>query len=349
MKRTTTWGLALVCLVVSGLVIGCDDKSTEPTGPGATTQPAGGATTQPAGGGGAGTIKKRGTIGLSVLTLSNPFFQEIADAMTAEAAKYGFDVVVRSGDQNPAKQHNQVKSFISSGCVAIVLTPCDSGGVGEAIREANRAGIPVFTADIASIAKNAEVVSHIATDNYGGGKLAARAIVEALKIRGDARGEIAIIDYDEVESVKQRTDGFLVQLAEENKADDVDLTVVARVPGQGDRLKGLDAMNSILSSNPNVKAVFAINDPSALGAVAALETAGNKQIVIVGFDGQIDGKQAIKAGKIYADPIQFPKKIAKMTVEAIVNYSKGDEVEKQYLIDTKLYRKDDADKDPDLK
>jgi len=346
MKRTTTaWGLALMCLVVCGMAIGCnDDKPT-------TTQPAGGggrATTQPAGGG-AGTTKKRGTIGISVLTLTNPFFQEIADSVTAEANKLGFDVVVVSGDQNPAKQHNQVKDFITSGCVAIILTPCDSGGVGEAIREANRAGIPVFTADIASIAKDAKVESHIATDNYGGGKMAAQAIVEALRAKGDARGEIAIIDYDEVESVKQRTDGFIVQLAELNKAADVDLTIVARVPGQGDRLKGLDAMNSILSSNPNVKAVFAINDPCALGAVAALETVGNKSIVIVGFDGQIDGKRAIKAGKIYADPIQFPVEIGKKTVEAFVKFSMGDEVKKQYLIPTALYRQADAEKDPALK
>lgn len=349
MKRTTTWGLALVCLAVSGLVIGCEDKPAGPAGPGATTQPAGGggATTQPAGGG--GTVKKRGTIGLSVLTLSNPFFQEIADALEAEVAKSGYDVILVSGDNDASKQRTQVQQFISRKCAAIVLTPCNSRSVGAAIKDANDAGIPVFTADIACLDKSADVVSHIATDNYGGGKMAAQAIVEALKARGGAKGEIAIIDYDEVESVKQRTDGFLTRLADENKADDVDLTLVARLTGKGRRDMGREAMAAILQTHPRIKAVFAINDPSALGAVEAMEAVSNSRVVVVGFDGQLDGKQAIKEGKIYADPIQFPKEIGRLAGKAIVDNFYGRKVAAETLIPTALYRKADADKDADLK
>ena len=87
----------------------------------------------------------KGVIGLSVLTLTNPFFKEIADKMTEEAAKHGYSVSVVSGEFDVARQQNQVKDFIVQKVAAIVLTPCDSKAIGPAIQEANAAGIPVFT------------------------------------------------------------------------------------------------------------------------------------------------------------------------------------------------------------
>src|SRR5919197_3692649 len=132
----------------------------------------------------------KGTIGLSVLTLTNPFFKEIADKMTEEAAKHGYAVTVVSGEFDVARQQNQVKDFIVSRVAAIVLTPCDSRAIGPAIQEANAAGIPVFTADIACLAPGAKVISHIATDNKGGGKEAAKAMIEALGENGGENGDL---------------------------------------------------------------------------------------------------------------------------------------------------------------
>src|SRR5438128_430277 len=94
----------------------------------------------------------RGTIGLSVLTLTNPFFKVIADTMSEEAAKHGYRVVTVSGEMNVARQQDQVKDFLVQKVAAIVLCPCDSKGIGQAIQEANRQGVPVFTADIACLA-----------------------------------------------------------------------------------------------------------------------------------------------------------------------------------------------------
>ncbi len=292
----------------------------------------------------------RGTIALSVLTLTNPFFKEIADSMTDEAARHGYDVIVTSGEFDVAKQQDQVKDFIVKKVTAIVLTPCDSKSIGPAIKEANGAGIPVFTADIACLAPGAKVVSHVATDNFGGGKLAAVALVEALVKRGEATGEIAIIDHPEVESVILRTKGFKEQLAEENKKPGVDLEIVKQLPGGGAQEKGQKTMQDILQANRDLKAVFAINDPSALGAVAALEAAKKlDQVVVIGFDGQPIGKQAIKEGKIYADPIQFPDRIGRRTVRAVLDHLAGRELPKEILIPTALYRRADAEKDPSLK
>ena len=81
-----------------------------------------------------------------------------------------------------------------------------------------------------------------------------------------------------------------------------------------------------------------------------MEKAGRAgQIVLVGFDGSPEGKAAVKAGKLYASPIQFPDRIGIETVRAIVRHFKGEALPTEMLIPTALYRKADADKDPAVK
>jgi ribose transport system substrate-binding protein len=287
-------------------------------------------------------------IGLSVLTLTNPFFKVIADTIKEEAGKHGYDVLVVSGDFDAARQHNQVKDFIARKVAAIVLTPCDSKAIGPAIQDANEVGIPVFTADIACLAPGANVVTHVATDNYSGGKEAARALIEAL---GEAGGKVAIIDHKPVESCQLRVAGFRQVIDEHNAGGKGGkITVVAELPGGGVKDHGYKAAEDLLQAHPDLAGIFAINDPSALGARAALEKAGKAdQVRLVGFDGQPEGKQAIKEGKIYADPVQYPDRIAQETFRAILEHFEGQTPPHEILIPTGLYRKADAEKDPELK
>jgi ribose transport system substrate-binding protein len=284
-------------------------------------------------------------IGLSILTSSNPFFLDIADSMKESAAKAGYEVIVVSGDMDSNKQQNQVKDFLVQRVAAIVLTPCDSQAVGTAIQEANEAGIPVFTADIASIASNAKVVTHVATDNYSGGRQAAIAMIEAL----GGKGKVAILDFPQVESVMLRTKGFRDGLDEQKRSGAADIEIVATLPGDGVKDKGYKATQDLLQSHPDVRGIFAINDPSALGCYAALENANRtSDIKIIGFDGQLDGKRAIRDGKIYADPIQFPKRIGEETVAVILKYLDGEQVPPSILIPTQLYRQTDGRADSSL-
>src|SRR5262245_46455588 len=102
------------------------------------------------------TSNKR-IIGVSLLSLANPFFTEIADGLREDAAKHGYEVIVVSADNDVALQDKQVRDFLVRRADAIVLSPCDSKGIGESVRAANAAGVPVFTVDIACLAPNAEV------------------------------------------------------------------------------------------------------------------------------------------------------------------------------------------------
>jgi ribose transport system substrate-binding protein len=294
------------------------------------------------------SVKVKGIIGVSVLTLTNPFFKVIGDTIKEQSEKAGYSVEVVSGEFDVAKQQSQVKDFLVKKVVAIVLCPCDSRSIGAVIQEANKAGVPVFTADIACLAPDAKVVTHIATDNYEGGKQAGIATTEAM---GEAGGKVAVLDFRQAESCILRVKGFKEVIDAHNKKNPkAQITIVAELPGDGKKDKSQSATEDVLQTHPDLAAIFAINDPSALGARAALERANKADAVkIIGFDGQPDGKQAIKEGKIFADPVQFPDKIGQQTVAAMLDYFDGKTPPKEILIPTGLYKKADAMKDPELK
>ncbi len=292
------------------------------------------------------TISK-GTVGVSLLTLKNPFFKVIGDHITAELAKNGYDTIVLSADEDVAKQSNQVKDFIVKKVDAIVLSPCESRSIVPVIQEANAAGIPVLTVDIPCNEPGVKILTQVATDNYGGGREAGRAMIEAL---GTSGGKVAILHYKQAESCRLRVKGFREVIDAHNAQSASKVELAMELEGGAAKDLGYKAAEDALQATPDLRGIFAINDPSALGARAALEKAGKAdQVVIVGFDGQPEGKQAIKDGKIYADPIQFPDRMGVEIARAIIAHSKGAEVVPEMLIPTQLYRKADADKDPELK
>lgn len=325
MKRLTT----LICVCLFAFVHGCNTSQETGTGAGAKKPAA-----------------KR-LIGVSLITLDNPFFKVIGDNVTEAGKKYGYEVTVVSGDKLVTKQADQIKDFIVQGVSAIVLSPCDSKSIVPVIQEANQAGIPVFTVDIPCSEPGVKIVTQIATDNYGGGREAGNAMIEVL---GDAGGQIAVLHFKQAESCLLRVKGFKEVVDAHNASGKGKIEIVSELECGGAAPEGYKATEDALQANPNLRGIFAINDPAALGARAAVEKAGKAdQVKIIGFDGQPEGKQAIKEGKIYADPIQFPDKMGVQVVDAIVRHSKGEELPKEMLIPTRLYRKADAENDPELK
>jgi ribose transport system substrate-binding protein len=293
--------------------------------------------------------KKKGKIGLSVLTMSNPFFKEIADVFKAEMEAKDYEVLVVDPDEDVVRQQNQVQDFITQKVSAIVLCPCKAMEIGAAIQMANEARIPVFTADLGTLDPKAKVETHIATDNLAGGKLAGEAMIEAL---GPAGGKILVLDMPGMESCLKRVQGFEEVIEAHNKTKATGKIIkVSQLNCGGNKEKGNQATLDAMQRHSDLKGIFAINDPAALGARAALEKLEKAdQVKIIAFDGQLEAKKAILEGKIYAHPIQHPDQIAKKTAEAILRYFAGDaQLPKEILIPTNLYRKADAEKDPAFK
>jgi ribose transport system substrate-binding protein len=187
----------------------------------------------------------------------------------------------------------------------------------------------------------------VGTDNFQGGQLAGEAMIEAL---GEAGGQILILHFKQANSCVLRVEGFRDVIGRYNaQRESGRIEIVSELDGGGLRDEGFRATADALQAHPELNGIFAINDPSALGAWTALRQAGKQdQVKLIGFDGQLEGKQAIKDGKIYADPIQFPDKMGVLTLQNILKYLDGEEFEKVHLIPTELYRKQDALQDPTL-
>ncbi len=252
------------------------------------------------------------TIGITLLTREDEFYRELEGGLRAAAAARGYRVLVTSGDRDLAKQQAQIDNFVVQHVDAIVVCPVDTRGIGPAIERANAAKIPVFTADIA--AQGGSVVSHVASDNVEGGRLAAEFIAKAL---GDS-GEVGVIGENDVQTTIDRQRGFAQGLATHPR-----LVLAAQLEGAGVRDRSLRAADDLLQAHPNVRAIFAINDEAALGTLASVQ-AHKSHAVIVGYDAGPEARRAILGGTaLRADVAQQPALIGQKTIDAIAAYLGG--------------------------
>jgi ribose transport system substrate-binding protein len=255
-------------------------------------------------------------VGVTLLTQTHAFYKDLEDGLREEAKARNLDLIVVACEMDPAKQASQIEDFVAQRVSAILAAPCDSSAIGQNLQSAERANIPVFTADIA--ARSGKIVSHVASDNVQGGRLAAKALAGFM---GD-KGKVVIIDQPTVASVQDRVKGF-----DEELKNHPNIKVVARPGADGQRAKAMAAMEDMLQAHPDVTGVFGINDDSALGALSVLEAAGRKDLTIVGYDATSEAQAAIKRGSaLKADVIQYPNKIGRTAIEMIARYLNGEKV-----------------------
>jgi ribose transport system substrate-binding protein len=261
------------------------------------------------------TAKKR--IGVTLLTREDDFYRELETGLKENAAKNNFELLIQSGDKDLSKQQSQIDNFIVQKVDAIIVCPTDTKGIAPAIERANAANIPVFTADIA--AGGGKIVSHVASDNIAGGRLAAEYIAKAI----GGSGKVGIIGQPEVQSVIDRETGF-----KETMAKYPQITVIPTLNGGGVRDRALKAADDLLQGNPDLKAIFCINDETALGALSSAETRGMKDLIIVGYDAAPEAVEKIKKGtNLKADVAQQPRDIGAKTIEAVATHLRGGAVE----------------------
>ena len=232
-------------------------------------------------------------------TLNNTYQSTMADTLKRLAAEHGDSYQVLDPDYDVSKQVNQMLDVANKGVSLAFLIPVDSGGVHAGLQALNDAGIPVINIDTAVVADDVSLVkSVVATDDYMAGKLAG----EQLAKRNPAGGKIAILDFPENQSCIDRVKGFLAGLG---VAKDK-FAIVAQQDGAAALAKSLPIAQDIIQAHPDLIAFFAINDPSAMGAIAAIKAANKSGIQVYSVDGSPDGKAAIVDGTMTADAVQVP-------------------------------------------
>jgi ribose transport system substrate-binding protein len=271
----------------------------------------------------------RKVVGVTLLTQTHEFFKELEGGLREEAARRGLDLVVTACEMDPARQAAQIEDFVAQRVAAILAAPCDSAAIVGNLTGPERAGIPVFTADIA--AQGGRVVSHVASDNVLGGRLAAQALARHL---GGA-GKVLIIDHPTVASAQDRVRGF-----EEELRNHPGLTIADRPSSDGQRAKAMAIMEDMLQAHRDLRGVFGINDDSALGAVAVLQAAGRSDVAVVGYDATPEARRAIRAGgPLKADVVQHPHEIGRKAVEMIARHLAGETVPRIVTVEVGLFER----------
>jgi len=173
-------------------------------------------------------------------------------------------------------------------------------------------------------ANKGQVIAHIASDNTAGGEMAGNYIAEKL---GKGAKIIQLEGIAGTSAARERGAGFA------KAAQAHDFKILASQPADFDRSKGLNVMENLLTAQPEVQGVFAQNDEMALGALRAIQAAGKKDLVLVGFDGTDDG---VKGGKMAATIAQQPEKIGEIGVQTADKVLKGEKVEASIPVELKL-------------
>lgn len=260
--------------------------------------------------------RDRKVVGVSMLTLDIPFHRELEAGVRRAAQQAGLDVVVEDSHYAASDQAARIGAHAASRDVdALLLTPCDPVAVGAPIEQANRAGLPVFTVDIASAGGRGKVVTHVGSDNVEGGRKAGELMVQAL----GGRGIVLMVMHPGIASMLDRIRGFREVVGASRG-----ILVVGELPVFGKAREESAARVGEMLGRSAVKGIFCCNDEFALGAVAAVEAAGRTgKVVIVGFDGTDEARQAIRVGKIHADVVQQPARMAELAVGAVRDHLAG--------------------------
>jgi ribose transport system substrate-binding protein len=273
-----------------------------------------------------GTTTDKKKIGVTLLTREDDFYRELETGLLEAARQNNYELIIQSGDKDLSKQQSQIDNFLVQKVDAIIVCPTDTQGIAPAIERANAANVPVFTADIA--AGGGKIISHVASDNVAGGRLAAEYIVKAI----NGEGAVGIIGQPEVQSVVDRENGFKEEIAKSAK-----ITLVPTLNGGGVRDRALKAADDLIQGNPNLKAIFCINDETALGALAAAEARGKTDLIIVGYDAAPEAVAKIKAGTaLKADVAQQPRDIGAKTIQAIAKHFRGEPTESKVSVPVKI-------------
>lgn len=246
-------------------------------------------------------------------SLENPFFGQEAAAARQKAQALGYQTLLYSHDDDAFRQNELIESAIARNASAIILDNAGSDATVAAVRKAKAAGVPSFLLD-REISSRGAAAAQLVSNNFQGATLGAEAFAGAMDGQG-AYAELVGRESDTNAGIRSR--GYHVILDRF-----AELRRVARQSANWDQAQAFAITQSILQAHPDIKGVIAGNDTMAMGAIAALESAGRRDVIVVGFDGSNDARDAILSGRMTATVLQPAHRQAEYAVELADRYLK---------------------------
>ena len=253
-------------------------------------------------------VEKDISIGLVTGDMSNQFFVSMKESAEAAAAQYGVKITVL-GSTSLQENIQNVEDLIQTGIDAIGICPFDAQGNIPVVEKCNDAGIPVFTLD--EDVNGGEILAYIGTDNYTGGYLAGEWLAEKL----DGIGQVAVLEGGAGSYTSNtRLEGF------RGAIEGTQIEIVSSIAADWSRDKGMTVMSDIIAGNPDLAAVFALNDDMGVGAMEALKAAGRQDVLVIGFNGTAEAIENVAEGSFAATVVQYPEEMGRLFVENAIEY-----------------------------
>lgn len=258
------------------------------------------------------------TIGVLLSDTSNTFFVTMQQAIEAKAVELGANTIVLNGANDSAKDVTNMENLLSAGVDIVLYNPVDSDAAAAVAQMAIDKGVQIISLDRG--VNGAQVISHIASDNVYGGRIATEKLIELL----GGKGIIAEIQgMAGASAANDRHQGFVEAVT----AAGPDIEVADSQIGDWDTTKAMGILENMLTARPDIQAVFCANDNMAIGAVQAAQQAGRSDIFIIGFDAEQVALDAIEEGTMYGTIQQQPALMGELGVETALKFLAGEAVE----------------------
>ncbi len=271
--------------------------------------------------------------GATYMTMNNPYFGILNDSIKEVVESNGDILITRDPAKDQEKQNEQIQEMIDAGVEAIFINPVDWKKVKPALEQCETAGIPVF--DVDTLVYDMEYIeSTIISDNYNAG---VQCAMDIMKKRDSAR--IVVLNDPMTNSILERVQGFEDTLAQDDRYQ-----IVEERAGDGELEVSMEVMNQILADGIEFDVVLGGNDPSALGALAALQANHKAEdVAIYGVDGSPDGKTMIRQGYLEASSAQSPRVLGRTVAETAYAYLNGEKIEQYIVIPVTLITSENLD------
>lgn len=277
--------------------------------------------------------KDQYVFGYTSMTQNNPYFQVVEKAIRDKVEANGDKLITTNPAMDVELQINQIEDMIAQGIDAIFLNPVDWEGIRPALTMLKEANIPIINYD-AEVKDMEYVTSYVGSDNKNAGKVAGEDLVKNFP----DGGKIVILDSPTMNSVNDRIEGFMEAIEGKN------FEIVAQQDAKGDLETALTVTEDILQAHSDIIAIMGGNDPTALGALAAVKAANMEGIAIYGVDGSPDAKTAIANGEaLIGTGAQSPISIGEKSVEVAYKILKGEDYEKRIPVETFIINKDNVE------
>lgn len=250
------------------------------------------------------------TIAVIVPPVENPFFGTMQVIAAAKAEELGYKTIKLVHDDDANKQMELFETVIAQGVVAIILDNAGADATVAAVQKAKDAGIGCFLVD-REITKEGVAISQIISNNYQGATILAEYFVELM---GEDGKYVELTGRDTDTNAHIRSQGY------HDVLDQIPgMEMVAQQTANWSQTEAYSVMETLLQQNPEIKGVICGNDTMALGAQAALLTAGRADVICVGFDGSDDAIESIMKGELKATSLQ---PVAEMATQAAIQADK---------------------------